>query len=171
MKRHLVKIKVSKFAQFYVTNKEELNIIKQLNHYKEGGCCGQSRCFVCEMGGCKFKYQDHIEITNENEDLLHFIDEASCYDLLSIIEMTEEQDDYDDQKEFKNLLIQMVKDKKITNIVTLCTEFYFDANYENLDTLVHHRFFSNMIQHLSYTEYTDILKVMKRKMDRKLLRR
>lgn len=98
MKQYLVKIKVFKFMQFYVVNKKELTIIKQLDYFDEGGCCDHSGWYlICQLGGCRFKYQNHIEITCENEDFVS----DTYYTLLEIIDTTKKQHDYDDQKELK----------------------------------------------------------------------
>uniref|UniRef100_A0A6C0CC19 Uncharacterized protein n=1 Tax=viral metagenome TaxID=1070528 RepID=A0A6C0CC19_9ZZZZ len=127
MERYLVKVKISKFAQFYITNRKELEIIKQLDYYNEGGCCGQSQCVVCKLGGCRFKYLDDIEITDKNEELIDFVDDAQYYTLSNLIDITKEQDDYDDGAEFYRL-VQMIGNKDIQNIGILTNEFYFDAS-------------------------------------------
>jgi len=163
---------ISEFAQFYVVNEKELDVIKKLDSYNEGGCCSQGGCFVCQLGGCEFKYESSIGITKENKKLLDFVCGSPYFTLSGIIEMTKNQDDYVDGSDIGfEKLGRLIEDDNVENIDTLCLEFYSDISSEelkNLDTDDHFYLFFKMIKYLTYVQYKRILKTMKGKMTRKL---
>lgn len=47
--------------QTYKVTAFDLLWLTHLDHYDEGACCGQSKCFVCKMGSLHIKYSKHTD--------------------------------------------------------------------------------------------------------------
>ena len=57
----------NKIYQYYLVGKKNLETLKKFNMMKEGGCCCDSGCIACLLGGFDVKYHSHKKIKNDSD--------------------------------------------------------------------------------------------------------
>lgn len=101
MSKFLVKIKITDddnhvFHEFHIVNRKQLDVIENLDISREGGCCGQSRCLTCRLGGITAKYVDHIKLIKKESAVAKLIADSAYYDYDDLVEDLDSESDSDD---------------------------------------------------------------------------
>lgn len=74
------------FTCHYMVDEATLNKLMDIELYIESGCCGQTQCVICKLGGVHVFYIDHTEVTDEIKVIVNWFVDKNLIDLEDIMD-------------------------------------------------------------------------------------